>query len=59
MLSKENRRQSQQKGDVITRIYCDNVNNKTKEAETMIKDTYTFWFTGICPKNNTYKGIVG
>ena len=29
------------KGDVIARIYCDNA-EKTKEAETMIKDAYTF-----------------
>ena len=45
------------KGDVIARIYCDNV-DKTKEAETMIKDAYTFSQEYV-EKNVLIKGIVG
>ena len=45
------------KGDVIARIYCDNV-DKTKEAETMIKDAYTFSQKYV-EKNVLIKGIVG
>ena len=44
-------------GDVIARIYCDNA-EKTKEAETMIKDAYTFSREFI-EKNVLIKGIVG
>ena len=42
------------KGDVIARIYCDNA-EKTKEAETMIKDAYTF-SREFVEKKCTYKG---
>lgn len=45
------------KGDVIARIYCDNA-EKTKEAETMIKDAYTF-SQEFVEKNVLIKGIVG
>ena len=45
------------KGDVIARIYCDNA-DKTKEAETMIKDAYTFSQEYV-EKNVLIKGIVG
>ena len=45
------------KGDVIARIYCDNA-EKTKEAETMIKDAYTF-SREFVEKNVLIKGIVG
>ena len=45
------------KGDVIARIYCDNA-DKTKEAETMIKDAYTF-SQEFVEKNILIKGIVG
>lgn len=45
------------KGDVIARIYCDNA-EKTKEAETMIKDAYTFSQEYV-EKNVLIKGIVG
>ena len=45
------------KGDVIARIYCDNA-DKTKEAETMIKDAYTF-SREFVEKNVLIKGIVG
>ncbi len=45
------------KGDVIARIYCDNA-DKTKEAETMIKEAYTF-LQEYVEKNVLIKGIVG
>lgn len=45
------------KGDVIARIYCDNA-DRTKEAETMVKDAYTFSQKYV-EKNVLIKGIVG
>ena len=45
------------KGDVIARIYCNNA-DKTKEAEAMIKEAYTFSQEYV-DKNVLIKGIIG
>ena len=44
-------------GDVIARIYCNNA-DKTKEAEALIKEAYTFSQEYV-DKNVLIKGIIG